>query len=123
VQPGLFDEDIRPDQAAAFLADPANWILIAYDGAMAVGMLTGTVLRHPDKPPSLFVNEVGTREDWQRRGIARAMLQAVLARARTAGVEGVWLGTETDNLPAQGLYRALRATEVAGVFYGWDGAL
>jgi ribosomal protein S18 acetylase RimI-like enzyme len=123
VEPDLFDEPIRPDQAALFLADPMNLCLLAHDGPLAVGMLTGTILRHPDKAPALFINEVGTRDAWQRRGIATALMQRALDWARRRGCEGVWLGTEADNLPAQALYRSLGADEVAGAFYGWDGAL
>jgi ribosomal protein S18 acetylase RimI-like enzyme len=123
VAPGLFDAAMRPDQAALFLADPANLCCLAYDGDMAVGMLTGTVLRHPDKLPSLFINEVGTRDGWLRRGIATALLTRTRAIAQARGWDGMWLGTEADNLPAQALYRALGADEVPGMFYGWDGAL
>jgi ribosomal protein S18 acetylase RimI-like enzyme len=123
VQPGLFDADIRPDQARAFLDDPANLIWLAYDGNMAVGMVTATILRHPDKAPSLFVNEVGTRDAWLRRGIATALMRTAIAAARARGIEGVWLGTEVDNEPARALYQSLGADEVMGVYYGWDDAL
>jgi ribosomal protein S18 acetylase RimI-like enzyme len=123
VPEGLFDEDIRPDQAEAFLADPANVIVLAFDGPLAVSMATGTILRHPDKPPSMFINEVGTRESHQRRGIARAVILRMLEIARARGCEGVWLGTEVDNAPAIGLYRSLEADEVQGIYFGWDDAL
>lgn len=119
---GLFDTPLRADESAAFLADPANLLLIAFDGDHAVGMLSGTFLRHPDKPLSLFINEVGTREGWQRQGIATALLTRALTLARARGARGTWLGTETDNAPAIALYRALGAQELPGVFFGWDGA-
>ena len=37
-----------------------------------------------------------------------------------SGCEGIWLGTEADNLAALALYRSLGADEVAGVYFGWD---
>ena len=114
VEPGLFDADIRPDQARAFLNDPHHEMVLAFDGAQAVGMVSGTVLRHPDKPPAMFINEVGTRESHQRRGIATALTERMIEIARARGCEGVWLGTETDNLPARGLYRKLGGDEVIG---------
>lgn len=123
VTPGLFDEDIRPDQAAAFLADPANLCLLAYDGDAAVGMVTATVLRHPDKPPTLFVNEVGTREGWMRRGIATALMTRMRAEAEARGCVGMWWGTDADNAEAIALYRKLGCDEVAGVFFGFGEAL
>lgn len=123
VRDGLFDETLDPAESAAFLADPANLLLLAFDGDDAVGMLTGTFLRHPDKPLSLFVNELGTREAWQRRGIATALMREAIAIARARGARGVWLGTEEDNDAAIAFYRSLGAEELRGVFFGWDDAL
>lgn len=121
VRPGLFDEDIREGEAAAFLADPMNICVLAYDGTEAVGMVTGTILRHPDKAPSLFVNELGTRDEWVRQGIATALMDRIRAEARARGCDGAWLGTELDNEVAQSFYRSLGAEELPGVFYGFDG--
>lgn len=123
VEEGLFDEPLNSAESAAFLADPANLLLLAFDGDDAVGMLTGTFLRHPDKPLSLFVNELGTREAWQRRGIATALMREAIAIARARGARGVWLGTEEDNDAAIAFYRSLGAEELRGVFFGWDDAL
>jgi ribosomal protein S18 acetylase RimI-like enzyme len=122
VEEGLFDNPLIPAEARAFLADPANLLLLAFAEGEAVGMLTATFLRHPDKPPSLFVNELGTREAWQRRGIASALMHKALAIARARGARGTWLGTEDDNAPAIAFYRSLAAEELPGVFFGWDGA-
>ncbi len=121
---GLFDAAIDPQQAAAFLADPGHVLVLAFVGDFAVGMATGTVLLHPDKPPALFVNEVGVREDWQRRGIATALMERLIALAGARGCEGIWLGTELDNVAARALYLKAGGTEDGNVvLYGWDGAL
>jgi ribosomal protein S18 acetylase RimI-like enzyme len=123
VPPGLFDNDLRPDQSAAFLADPANLVLLAYDGDLAVGMATATILLHPDKAPALFVNEVGTRDSHLRQGIATALMEQLFAMARARGCQGIWLGTEPANTAALGLYRKLGGDEVPFVGFGWDDAL
>ncbi len=123
VREGLFDNAVAPAQARAFLGDPGHVMLMAFDGPLAVGMASGTVLLHPDKPPAMFVNEVETRESHQRRGIATALTQALIEHARKRGCIGVWLGTEPDNAPALGLYRKLGGAEVAFVGFGWDDAL
>jgi ribosomal protein S18 acetylase RimI-like enzyme len=122
VDEGLFDNPLDPAESAAFLADTANLLLLAFDGDIAVGMLTATFLRHPDKPLSLFIAEVGTREGWERQGIATALVTRALGTARACGAHGVWLGTESDNAAAISLYRALGAKEISGLFFGWDGA-
>ena len=123
VEDGLFDNPIDPVQARAFLDDPLHHIVLAFDGDTAVGMASGTVLYHPDKPPAFFVNEVGTRDGWTRKGIATATCERLFALAREAGCKGIWLGTETDNVAAIGLYRSLDGDELPGVYFGWDDAL
>ena len=123
VPEGLFDGPVRAEQARAFLDDPLHEIVLAFDGDLAVGLASGTVLLHPDKAPAFFINEVGVRESHQRRGIGRAVTERLIATARGRGCEGIWLGTEADNAPALALYRAMKGDEVRGVFFGWDGGL
>ena len=122
VSPGLFDNPVDPDQARAFLADPANLIVIAWDGDGAVSFASGTILRHPDKPPSLFVNEVGTRDSHLRQGLARRVLTHLFDAARARGCQGLWVVTEPDNTAALALYRSLGGESFAVAGFGWDGA-
>lgn len=123
VTDGLFDNPVRPDQTRAFLADPLHEAVLAFDGSLGVGMATGTVLLHPDKAPSMFVNEVGVRDSHLRRGIGRMVTEKLFEVARARGCEGIWLGTEDDNIPALALYRSMGGAELNGVYFGWDNAL
>lgn len=121
VDGGLFDNPIKPDQAAAFLNDPLHEIVLAFAGDDVVGMASGQVMLHPDKPPAFFVAEVGVREAYQRQGIAKKLCANLCAVARHRGCEGIWLATEADNTPARALYRSLQARETDGiVVYDWD---
>lgn len=122
VEPGLFDNPLDPVQTRAFLASPLNAIAVALDDGAVVAFASGTVLLHPDKAPSMFVNEVGTRDSHQRRGYATAVSEKLFAHARAQGCEGIWLGTEPDNDAALGLYRRLGGEEMAIVGFAWDGA-
>lgn len=122
VEPGLFDNPLRPAQARAFLANPLNELVVALQDGRILAFASGTVLQHPDKLPSLLVNEVGTRDDHQRRGLATAVCTALIARARKRGCKGIWVGTEPDNAPALALYRKLGGEEMAFTGFGWDGA-
>ncbi len=81
------------------------------------------MLVHPDKPPALFVNELGTRADHRCQGHGRAVLKALIAHARARGCQGIWLGTETDNAAMIALCRGLDAEELTFLGVGWDGAL
>lgn len=119
---GLFDNAVDSDQAARFLADPGHEMVLAIAGGQPVGMASGTVVLHPDKIPSLFVNEVGVRDEWQRQGIATALLTRLFDIARARGCKGIWVATEPENVAARGLYKALKAEELPVICYGWDGA-
>ncbi|SIS66180.1 Ribosomal protein S18 acetylase RimI [Roseivivax lentus] len=124
VRHGLFDNAVLPEQAKAFLADPLHEIMLAFDGAEAVGMATGKIMLHPDKQPAFFIAEVGVRDEYQRQGIAKRLFDALMQHARDRGCKGIWLATEADNLPARALYRSLDARETGGiVVYDWDGAM
>lgn len=107
VAEGVFDRSPTPDLVAAFLAEPGHLIVLAMTGDLVVGMAHGIVTCRPDKPPELFVSEVGTGDDWLRRGIARRTVETLLAEGKRRGCATAWVATETENAAALGLYAAL----------------
>lgn len=120
VAEGTFDFPVRPDQALAFLESPSHLIAAALAGDLVVGMATGVIYLHPDKPPQLWINEVGTAEGWGRRGIATRTSRALMAAAAAAGCTEMWLATEGENAPARALYRTLAGEETEGIVtYAW----
>ncbi|MEZ5752407.1 MAG: GNAT family N-acetyltransferase [Paracoccaceae bacterium] len=118
---GIFDNPARADQTRAFLDSPLHHMVMAFDAGLPVAFASGTVILHPDKAPSLFINEVGTHHDHRRRGHGRAVTQALIDHARGWGAR-VWLATEPDNTAALALYRAMGGQEMAIAGFGWDGA-
>lgn len=50
---------IDPTWSAEFLRDPRHHIAVAIEDGVVVGIASGVHYLHPDKPPELFVNEVG----------------------------------------------------------------
>ncbi|RYI99169.1 MAG: N-acetyltransferase, partial [Actinomycetales bacterium] len=55
-----------------------------------------------------YVELLGVRPRWRRRGIAPALLAAVMARLRADDIEYAELGVDTENLSgALGLYTSL----------------
>ncbi len=122
VEEGVFDFPIDPEQARDFLENPVNEIVVVIVDDRIVAFASGTILLHPDKPPSLFVNEVSTHDEYRRRGYGLAVSRGLFARARARGCEGIWLGTEPENTPALALYRRLGGEERAFVGFAWDGA-
>ena len=70
-------------------------------------MSTGITYGHPDKPLSLFINEVGVSGRFRRRGIGRRLVAALIARGKELGCEEAWVATEVGNKPARALYETL----------------
>ena len=103
----VFDEPVRPERLAAYLAEPGHVMLVAIVGRIVVGQCAAVVHRHPDKVTELYIDEVGVAPAFQRKGIARAMVEKMLAVGRELGCGEAWVGTEPDNLPARGLYERL----------------
>ena len=105
VAPNVFDGAVRPELAAEVLADPRHHLAVAIaDDGKVVGMASAVHYVHPDKPPQLFINEVGVSPAFHRQGIGKALLAALLARARELGCSEAWVATEPDNWAAQALY-------------------
>ena len=55
----VFDNPVDPRWTAEFLADPRHHLVVAVERGQVVGMTTAVHYVHPDKPPELWVNEVG----------------------------------------------------------------
>jgi ribosomal protein S18 acetylase RimI-like enzyme len=104
VDPDVFDNPVDQRWTAEFFADPRHHIIVALDEDLVVGMCTSFHYVHPDKPPQMFINELGVAGSHRRRGIGRSLVEAMLAHARTLGCTEAWLGTEEDNVPARRLY-------------------
>jgi ribosomal protein S18 acetylase RimI-like enzyme len=60
----------------------------------------------PDKPPELFIAEVGVAARLHRRGIGLRLVRLIVEHGRALGCATAWIATELDNEPARALYRA-----------------
>jgi ribosomal protein S18 acetylase RimI-like enzyme len=117
----LYDGPARAEWAERFLASPGHLMLIAYvDGAPA-GMVSGIEMLHPDKGSEMCLYELSVDEAYRRRGIGRALVEALLKMARERGCYDMWVGVDTDNDPALATYRSAGAKD-DGVFamLTWD---
>ena len=111
----VFDAPIDPRWAGEFLADPRHHLAVALLDGVVVGMASALHYVHPDKPPALWVNEVGVSAPQQRLGIGQRLLRVLLAHARELGCSEAWVGTEIDNAAARGLYASVGGQEAAMV--------
>ena len=102
----VFDEPIRPERLAAYLADPGHHMIVAIEGGQVVGQVAAVMHRHPDKAPELFIDEIGVTAALRHRGIGRRLLDEMLALGKALGCGQAWVGTEHDNGPARRLYES-----------------
>jgi ribosomal protein S18 acetylase RimI-like enzyme len=104
--PEVYDKPVDAARTAEFLADPRHHVAVALVEGRVVGSATAVHYVHPDQPPQLFIVEVAVAAAYQRAGLAKRMLQALLDHARALGCTSAWVGTEADNTAARALYRS-----------------
>jgi GNAT superfamily N-acetyltransferase len=113
VAAGVFDHPISADLREQFLGDPRHHMAVALDSDVVVGMASGVHYVHPDKPPELWINEVGVAPLHRGQGIATRLLEALLDVGRQCGCREAWVLTERDNSPAMRLYAGRGGREAA----------
>jgi len=60
-----------------------------------------------DKPPALYVNEVGVADAWHRRGIGTAIMARLAEVARGLGCAEMFVMAEADDARANAFYASL----------------
>ena len=88
-----------------FLAEAGHHLLAAYEEGVAVGVVTGVEMTHPDKGTEMFVYELAVDERFRRRGIGTALVAALADRARRVDCYGMWVLTDRDNTAANQTYK------------------
>ncbi|MBB6018336.1 GNAT family N-acetyltransferase [Deinococcus radiopugnans] len=94
---------LTAEAARTFLSDPAVWHWHAEADGQPVGFLLAYVhrQRHGEARHVMF-EEIGVREGWRRRGVGRALVDALHTQMRAEGIEEVWV--LADNPEAQAFY-------------------
>ncbi len=99
-----FDHQLIPEATTRFLNSDDHHLLVAYDSGVAVGLVTGVELTHPDKGTEMFLYELGVSPGFRGRGFGRALVTALANLARERGCYGMWVLTEDDNDAALATY-------------------
>lgn len=119
VAPDVYDNDVDPRWSAEFFADPRHHIAVALDGGQVVGFASGVRYVHPDKPPELFINEVGVAPTHQGRGLARRLMRALMDHGQSLGCVQAWVCTDHDNVAANRLYASVGGVPEEFVLYAF----
>ncbi len=106
----LFDEPPGLAAVRAYLSDDRNVLLLAFEGSEAVGFVRGTeLLQLASRRRQMFVYEIGVDKPFRRRGVATALIKALLQDCRERGFEEAFVFTDPANVPAVELYRSTGA--------------
>lgn len=104
-----FTETPRPWSAAEFadlLALPSTELVVPLEPAAAAPELDGFALGQIAGPEATLLT-LAVDPDRRRRGLGRALLLALEARAAGRGAEEMFLDVAADNTAARALYAAL----------------
>jgi ribosomal protein S18 acetylase RimI-like enzyme len=116
----LFDGVVIIDAASRFLNAAGHHMLVAYEGAIPVGFVSGVETIHPDKGTELFLYELAVAEEFRRRGHGKALVKALAALGRDIGCYGMWVATDRENIAALATYRAAgKTTEESSLILAW----
>lgn len=102
----LFDDPLDARATERFLAEPTHHLLIAYDGERPVGFVSGIEVTHPDKGTEMFLYELAVESLARRRGIGRALVEALAELTRERGCYGMFVLVDDDNDVALATYAA-----------------
>ena len=108
----VFDDPIVQESAQEFLSDPRHRLVVALDENLVIGFVSAVIYVHPDKSaPELWINEIGVAPSYQRQGIGKALMKAMLEAAKEAGCSEAWVLTDRGNLSAMSMYRSAGGEE------------
>jgi ribosomal protein S18 acetylase RimI-like enzyme len=101
-----------PERQAAEIADPAAVWLVAEDGGGAsdgfagyAHLIAGATTDGVSGPAPLEVRRFYVARDWQGRGVAQALMDAVVRTAGERGARTLWLAVWQRNARAIAFYR------------------
>lgn len=107
VAPDVFDYSIDPRLATEFLHDPRHHLAVALDDGQVVGFASAVHYIHPDKPPELWINEIGVAPSHQWQGIGKTLLRSLFDVARELECKEAWVLTDQSNERAVRLYTSV----------------
>jgi len=103
-----------PEMYASFLAsqlnDPSVVMLVAEHDGRVVGYAYGAIEGHDYmalRGPAAVLHDIIVTPDYRRRGVGRALLDAMLAALASHPVPRIVLSTAQQNTPAQRLFERM----------------
>jgi aminoglycoside 6'-N-acetyltransferase I len=115
----VFDSEIDAQRLATYLESPGHLMIVAVCGQQVIGQVAAYVHRHPDQTSDVYIDNLGVAPPFQRRGVARRLLDEVLAWGKTLGCRQAWIVTDTENTAARALYEGRGAAAEPVVMFSY----
>jgi aminoglycoside 3-N-acetyltransferase I len=101
-------EELGDEDVAGLLRRGDFWALAATEAGVVVGGLTAHALPMTrSRSTELFLYDLAVRQDRQRRGIGRALVEELLTLAADAGIRTTFVPADDEDTHALDFYRAL----------------
>lgn len=102
------DQNINEEKALNFLNNPTNIVHVALDDDKLVGYVLAYRLNRMDNGKDiLIIFHLFVKEDHQRMGIGRTLMQRIIDYANSEPLHYALLITQTNNHKARKLYESL----------------
>ena len=106
---------VHEKAATLFLANPKNWLFTSLDTHKVLAFAYGYELDRLDpRGPMLYIHELGVLPSCQHQGLGQELMEALLERARGAGISKVFLITHKNNQVACHLYEKMGGQAMVG---------
>jgi ribosomal protein S18 acetylase RimI-like enzyme len=98
-------QPLDDEAAQRYLANPAVWYWVAFEGTMPIGSLVCLLLPlDAGEGSEVLLYDIGVHHQWRRQGIGRMLLTEMEHWMQTQRVAAVWV--LADNPTAVAFYRA-----------------
>jgi len=95
------------DYLNKLLSQDSFHVFVAVENEIIVGGLTAyELIMFPKEEVEMFLYEIGVHEDYRQKGIAAKLIENLKQLCVEKEIKVIFVGTSTDNEPAQKLYKA-----------------
>jgi aminoglycoside 3-N-acetyltransferase I len=99
---------VKKTHLVTLLSNTAFIALVALDGTKVIGGITAYELPMlSSAKPEIFIYDVAIRTEYQRKGIGRKLITALLALAKEKGVSEIFVAAHTEDTHALKFYQSL----------------
>jgi aminoglycoside 6'-N-acetyltransferase I len=116
----VFDYVVSPEYIATLVSKRQQILVVALANEIVVGQCLAAVHHQPDKPPELYIDNLGVSEPYHRRGVATRLVEKVIKEGKLSGCAVIWVATEPDNIAATSFYKSMGLVSSTSLVFSCD---